>query len=96
MATVEQLTGMDEETAARACQAAHTELVEKLMALVDIVDLAKREGKQVDFGKLRKHIGPQMRRSAVDHATALAALVLMPAPEYADELLTYAESIDVS
>jgi hypothetical protein len=93
MATIEQLTGMDEATAARHCQAAHTELVETLMEVIDMFDLVQRDGNRVDVAKLRRHIGAQMRHSAIDHATALAALVLESAPEYADELIDYAESV---
>lgn len=95
MATIEQLTGMDEATAARACQAAHTELVEKLMAVIDMFDIAQREGKRIDVPKLRAHVGPQMRGSAVDHATALAALVLESATEFSGELIDYAESVPI-
>ena len=95
MATVEQLTGMDEATAARHCQAAHTEVVRFVMETVDMVDLFQREGKNLDVEKFRKHMGPRLRRSAVDHATALAALVLESAPECAEDLMDYAESVPV-
>ena len=96
MSTTEELTGMDETTAARFCEASYDELVRKLMAVVDLFDVAQRDGKHIDVDGLRKHLGPQLRESAVDHATALAALTLIAAPEYTEELLTYAESFKVA
>jgi ferric-dicitrate binding protein FerR (iron transport regulator) len=79
---------------ARRAQHAHTELVEQVMLFVDILDDLQREGERIDIAALRPRLGKVLRRSAMQHAEAIAALVADTAPSYANELIEYSISLD--
>jgi hypothetical protein len=77
---------------ARIAHAEHQKLIETVMGIIDVLDLTVSGEASPNVPELRKKIGLGMRRSIVEHSAAVAALVMDRAPDYALELVEYAET----
>lgn len=79
---------------AQLCQLSHDELVQMMMAAVDLVGLVQAGEANPDVSSLRRHLGKKIRSGVASHSIALAALVADEAPEYAEQLREYADEVD--